>query len=168
MEELFQISAKLAGYFGCLAIGALVSWFFTKEHYEKIVNEEVESIRQVQERKRENVKKNSSQPTDEKTYMLDMITEYNYRPKEDVFSEPYLIPMETYDDADPSFEKISLEYYTEDHCLVENDTLIDPDVVGIKNLERFAKRMDLIIMYIRNEKIGVDYEVSKIVAKWSE
>ena len=162
MQELYQISAKIAGYFGCVAIGALVSWYITKKHYEKIVDEEVESIREVQERRAEE--------SVSKHIYEDIVEPYVFNdehPRDDRAPEPYLIPMETFDDADPAYEKISLEYYTDNKCLVENDSVINADEsVGFKNLERFDKRMDLMIMYVRNEKTSVDYEVTKIIDAW--
>lgn len=171
MQEIYQLSVKIAGYLGCVAIGALVSWYLTKQHYEKIVDEEVKSIREVQERKfNDAVNAYNSYHTETVEEDYEQYNTFDTsHPKDDTFAKPYLIPMETFDDADPAFEKVSLEYYTEDKCLVENDEIVEPDEsVGIENLERFDKRMDLVVMYIRNEKIGVDYEVTKIIAKWSE
>ena len=164
------LAKQLAACAICAAGGALISWYITKEHYEKIVDKEVESIREVHDRKVEKLQKE----LDMKNYKdilvtEDYVSEKEARPSEDVFRKPYLIPMETFDDADPSFEKVSLDYYTEDKMLIENDEPIDPsDSIGMDNLNRFDKRMDLIMMYIRNENIGVDYEVTKIIGKWTE
>lgn len=161
MNNIYQIAINI----GCVIAGAITSWYLTKEHYEKIVDKEVESIREVHERKVNDAVRALN------TYngvSDDSISSVSH-PRDDTFAKPYLIPMETFDDADPAFEKISLEYYTEDKCLVENDEIIEPDEsVGLDNLERFHKRMDLVVMYVRNEKIGVDYEVTKIISRWSE
>lgn len=170
MINVFQIK-QLAACILCAAGGAVISGYITKEHYEKIVNEEVKSIREVHDRKVTNLQKE----LDMKNYKDILITneyspeEKNTCPPDDVFRKPYLIPMETFDDADPTFQKVSLDYYTEDKVLIENDEIVDPhESIGMDNLDRFAKRMDLIMMYVRNENIGVDYEVTKIIAKWNE
>lgn len=169
MNPIINTCLKVSGYLGCLAAGALVSWYFTKQHYEKIVDEEVASIREVRNRKVE-------EPVYKEKSYTELTAGY-FNGSDSTFApaatkkeeKPYLITMETFDDADPAYEKISLEYYTEDDCLVENDELIDIDTsVGRENIDRLAKRMDLIVLYVRNEKIGVDYEVTKIISKWSE
>lgn len=168
MNPIINTCLKVSGYLGCLAAGALVSWYFTKQHYEKIVEEEVQSIREVHNRKvSEDI--NTAMSNGYKEFE-NIIENMEYKtPALKKEEKPYLITMETFDDADPAFEKISLEYYTEDDCLVENDEPIDIDSsVGRENIDRLAKRMDLIVIYVRNEKIGVDYEVTKIISKWSE
>lgn len=88
-------------------------------------------------------------------------------------SEPNLIPhvisAAEYETADSMYEKVPLDYYTEDGCLVDVDEIVQAsDTIGVDNLKRFTKRNDLMYMYIRNERTGIDYEVVKVVGKWHE
>jgi hypothetical protein len=80
---------------------------------------------------------------------------------------PYLISIDEFmdDDVDSPFEKVEVYYFEGDNTLVDNKQQIIPDlnlVIGEKNLSRFGDGTTAIDqMYIRNERLEIDIEVTK-------
>lgn len=69
---------------------------------------------------------------------------------------------------DEDFDKVSLEYYTEDESLYEEGGSAIPnidDIVGADNLAYLHGAEDVI--YVRNEDLRTDYEVNKIVGSYT-
>lgn len=77
--------------------------------------------------------------------------------------EPYVISFEEFNENEPGHEQITLAYYAEDDTLAdEKDQPVDNTdyLVGDDNLLRFgAGSHDRKVVYIRNERIDVDFEV---------
>ena len=70
---------------------------------------------------------------------------------EEQFSEEYV----------ETFDKVCVTYYANDETLAEGDEKIDINVVGWDNITlRGAKRNGPYMVYIRNEKLRIDYEVT--------
>lgn len=76
---------------------------------------------------------------------------------------PYVINFEEFDTNEEGHEQMNLRYYSGDGVLCDGqDQLVDKveQTVGNLNLTRFgAGSQDPDIVYIRNERLGVDYEV---------
>lgn len=90
-------------------------------------------------------------------------------------SEPYVIPYGEYEDATSEnamlFEKEVLCYYEEDEVLVDEneDIIMVSDTIGLDALDSFGELSeDPDIVYIRNEKMGTDYEVMCIHKSYQE
>ena len=81
--------------------------------------------------------------------------------------EPYEISQGSFvfDDADVEFEKIILWYNTPDGLLYDsNGELFNVEIgqcIGIDNFERFKANENEQFMYIRNERMGIDFELIK-------
>ena len=75
---------------------------------------------------------------------------------------PYVIDFERFCE-DPENEKITITYYEGDDTLVDEGDEIFPDisgVIGYESLNSFGKGSeDPDVVYVRNEKLGIDYEV---------
>ena len=83
------------------------------------------------------------------------------KPKEAAYREPYVISPDEYD-GNADFDKITLTYYQDGVLADDNDEEIeDPDeTVGEESLDHFGEYEEDIV-YVRNERLGIDYEVSR-------
>lgn len=78
---------------------------------------------------------------------------------------PYIITEEMYTDEEPYFEKTSCTFYVPNHVVVDDLSreVVEPGVIGEDNIEyllKMAQNGDFQIIYIRNESISVDMEIS--------
>jgi len=82
---------------------------------------------------------------------------------EEEHDEPYILTVEEFEDGKPGYDSIGLSYYRGDDSLVDDaEELVDVDeTVGEENLDVF-RRSDQDSIYIRNDRIGVDYEIIAI------
>ena len=78
---------------------------------------------------------------------------------------PYVILTEEFNEGNPEYDKVSLAYYEEDDTLTDDNEEIIPnpeDIIGYA-LSCFGQDSnDPDIVYVRNEKLGIDYEVCRI------
>ncbi len=85
--------------------------------------------------------------------------------------EPYVISMDEFNEGEESFDKTNLTYYVQDDTLVdERDMPIDnvEYTVGEDNLTKFGHGSgDHNVVYVRNEKIGTDFEVIRSKGSYS-
>ena len=82
---------------------------------------------------------------------------------EEEHDEPYILTVEEFEDGKPGYDSIGLSYYRGDDSLVDDaEELVDVDeTVGEENLDVF-RRSDQDSIYIRNDRIGVVYEIIAI------
>lgn len=85
--------------------------------------------------------------------------------------EPYVISVDEFNEGEESYDKTNLTFYEADDTLVdERDTPIDTVdyTVGEDNLTKFGHGSgDHNVVYIRNEKIGTDFEVIRSKGSYS-
>ena len=93
--------------------------------------------------------------------------------KEDRQNDIYVIEADDYCYTNPHYGKESLSYYIKDRVLVDEnmDAVTDPEsLVGCDIGNRFAQDFGTSYeddpIYIRNDKLGVDYEVTPRNAKF--
>lgn len=83
---------------------------------------------------------------------------------------PYIIDHDEYMSAEPGFEQVSLTYYEGDDTLADDQDkhipLVD-DVVGEDNLRFGYGSGDPNTVFIRNEKMSTDFEVTKSDGKYA-
>lgn len=86
--------------------------------------------------------------------------------------EPYVISHMEYNENENDYQQTSLTYFVEDDVLVdEKETPIDAVdmVVGEGNLTRFGHGvMDNRIVFVRNDKLGMDFEIVKNDGSYSK
>lgn len=83
--------------------------------------------------------------------------------------QPYLIDLEEFmeeytDEKGRVYDKMNLVWFEGDGVLSdESETMVDnaDEIVGLDNMNRFGEGEDSMILHIRNEKAGTDYEVAK-------
>ena len=82
---------------------------------------------------------------------------------EPVEGMPYVISREDYEENLGGYDRLALTYYDGDDTLCDiNGSVVDDKdrFVGIYNLDYFGHASDdPNVVYIRNERVGVEYEV---------
>jgi hypothetical protein len=85
---------------------------------------------------------------------------------------PYIISMEDYSDTHENFDKLNLTYYDEDDTLADENEEIVTDVeatIGFDSLSCFGENDDdKDTIYVRNERLGADFEVNQVHQSYSE
>ena len=173
------------------AVGAVASGLYFKSKYEKIANEEIESVKEVYSRRKENtsdqistvdlmtelstrLKKEAAEKPDAKTY-TDIINKAGYSNEvqkggSEVSKKPFIIPPEEFDD-NPDYDKETLTLYADGVLTDIYDDVIDEDdiddLVGKESLGHFGEYEDDCV-YVRNEDQKTDYEILRDNRKYSE
>ncbi len=88
------------------------------------------------------------------------------------YEEPFVISREEFDEGYPHFDKITITYYAEDDVLADEQDEIISDieaVVGYDSLSRFGDMSDDdCVVYVRNGRLGADYEIVLTQESYSE
>lgn len=168
----------LAMFTAGAAIGSVVTWKFAKEKYERLAQEEIESVKKVfsnfdhnDDSKVEEVNVKEEPKSNNTAEMLtykDIVKRYDYTkysaPKEEPTNveRPYVIPPEEFGELD-GYETISLTYYADDYLTDDMDELVDDveDVVGYDSLEHFGEYEDDSV-FVRNDAKRCDYEILRV------
>ena len=184
---------KIAGFLmfaAGVAIGSLTTWKLVKTKYERIADEEIESIKEVYSKKELAIKENAvtqkeHETVDEKPSIYEMkeylkqIKENGYSKEEndeenkeegdpDMNDSPYVISPEEYGNLD-DHTCISLSYYADGVLADDWDTeIIDPDEeVGPDIASHFGEYEEDTV-FVRNEKLKTDYEICRDLRPFSE
>lgn len=163
------------------AAGSATTWYFLKDKYAEIAQEEIDSVKEVfarreQERKDESVKKTVAEGIKNVDKNKPELKEYAEKLKrtgyvrysdrtgeEEVEPEeldkPYVIPPEQFGDND-EYEQISLTYYADAVLTDENDEIIEDveETVGFESLNHFGEYEDDSV-FVRNDARKCDYEI---------
>lgn len=190
-----SMNNKIAGvllFAAGVAIGSIATWKFVKTKYERIADEEIESIREVYSRKETRVAQKENTVIDEKPSIhemkeyLDRIKENGYgcideednnedeenneEGDKDMNDSPYIISPDEYGNLD-DHTCVSLSYYADGVLADDWDTeIIDPDdEVGPDIASHFGENeADKDTVYVRNEKSKVDYEICRDLRTFAE
>lgn len=89
--------------------------------------------------------------------------------------DPFIIAFDEFVQRDEIYDKLELTYYMGDDVLVdENDEMVD-DVNYVLGMENMAELIDIsklsgrdTTLHIRNERLGVDYEVTSVKGTYSQ
>lgn len=165
-------SLHLASFVAGALIGSAASWLILKKKYEKIAQEEIESVKEAFSNKvvEEHIEKDISETTDDKEIeeYHEILEETGYACEE--VKEPNYIqiisPVELGDRDD--YDIMSLTYYS-DYVLADDEgNIINPDdTVGAFALTQFGEYDDDAI-HVRNNKLKIDYEVLLDERRYSE
>lgn len=157
------------------------------EHMNNYYEEELKNVREVVEEIKESEEQEKRTYVDYvKKYSPDEIVKDKYydmpypdvidedyheddSPPEDppendlLYEEPFVISREDFDDTYAHFDKITITYYEQDDVLADSQDEVIPDiesVVGYEALCRFGDMSDDDnIVYVRNGRLGSDYEI---------
>lgn len=176
------------------AVGSAVAWFYAKKYYEKIANDEIDSMkewlaRRVEEQdEREEPdeaqtpdetaepaeepeeKSNDDRATyEEKVEQLSYNNYYHAPTKEvDDMDEPYVIKPEIFGEED-DYEEVSLTYYADGVLCDERDNRIEDiaGTVGEDYAEHFGDYEDDSV-FVRNDRLKTDFEILKDWRNYSD
>lgn len=170
------------------AIGVAASWKIAQTKYEKIAQEEIDSVKETYSKKRkENIEtlenlndqlkdeiKRVGKVTEEKPDIMEYAaklqkegyTDYtsDSEPAEniedvDAGPKPYVISPEEFGEND-FYETISLTYYADGVLADDTDERIEDvdNIVGYDSLEHFGEYEDDAV-HVRNDRLKTDYEI---------
>ena len=149
------------------AAGSVITWQCVKTKYEKLAQEEIDSVKQVYAKKKQETqdkieeKINEAEKQKEKEQYQAKLKELGYIREEEKkrVDIPYVISPEEFGEFE-EYETISLTYYA-DHVLTdENDDLVEDvdDTVGEDSLTRFGEYEEDSV-FVRNDRLKCDYEI---------
>lgn len=168
-----------------LIVGGVGTWLVVRKHYEDLANEEIESVKEyykqdLTERKehvrrlgkdkaamadsilyRDTVQKTAYSRMSEEDEDMEIEKEQVIEPIPDPLPEPYVIAPEQYIAEARDFDKVTVTWYVRNKALVsEDDELIEVETsIGEEALEHFEECGDHLVVYVRNERLEIDYEV---------
>jgi hypothetical protein len=162
------------------AVGIAGTWKYFRYKYERIAQEEIDSVKKVfSSRENDSIKSVSANIEESKPSGNEKpsITEYvaklqkngyvNYSDmksevKEEVLTDgSYIIAPETFMEYD-EYDHVSLTYYADGVLTDENDEIIEDveELIGADSLDHFGEFEDDSV-YVRNDGRKIDYEILK-------
>lgn len=168
--------SKMSGLF-IFALGAVTgaatAYIITKAKYEKIVQDEIDSVRESFERCERRKKEAAERRAEEKEERCEYAkkaaayTRYSGRSRKDVEKEmekkmanmPYVITPDEFGEL-PDYDTVTLTYYADEVLADDMEELVDDieETVGAVALNRFGEYEDDAV-YVRNDVRKVDYEI---------
>lgn len=170
MSKVLYMTAFAVG----AGIGSVTAWYYAKKKYERIAQEEIDSVKAVftkknrfQEEQLDDENSNAqvaANQAKEKPNIEEyaaLIRRYggNMKGEETVETKhPYVIPPEEFGEYD-DYEKISLTYYSDLILADDNDEIVDnvEDIVG-DALDHFGEYEDDSV-FVRCDERRCDYEI---------
>lgn len=164
------------------AAGVAATWKYFKDKYEKIANDEINSViehlKDKNEPKEDELEKDQKKENEfELNKFASLIHDEEYFNYADIDSDeeedknmpkPYVIPPEEFGEAD-DYDVISLNYYA-DGVLTDSfdEVIYDVDaIVGKDSLNHFGEYEDDSV-FVRNDRLKADYEILLDVRTWKE
>lgn len=166
------------------AIGSVASWFFTKKYYERVAQEEIDSVIDYYNDKIEEDEGEAVEATP-KTYEKPSLSEYakkiadeGYAPEENEEEkekepmmpkiEPYVISPSEFGEMD-EYETVSLTQYADGVITDEwGDVIEDVDRVVGPDVESHFGEYEDDSVFIRNDDLKTDYEILRDYRNYSE
>lgn len=164
-------------FLGGAAIGSLVTYYFVKDKYAQIANEEIESYKAELAEAREYLKLNANEEEatlEEIEKYRAAVAKYNYNGiDESVYEalggDKYVIAPEDFGGEDDEYTQVSLTYYADDILTDEAGNVINnvDELIGKESLNTFGEYEDDSV-YVRNETLGTDYEILRDLRNYSD
>lgn len=174
---------KVLWFAAGVAVGALATNHFFKTKYERLYQQDVESVKRAfsmpqQSEPVEGDTETTSTPEEVKTYH-DIISKQGYSTTSDIpddsigkevkgVSKPYVIPPADFDTED-DYDVISLTYYADGVLADEqNNPIEDVDrLVGRDSLTHFGEYEEDAV-HVRNDEMRCDFEILRDLSKYSD
>lgn len=190
---------KALGIFAVgVCIGAFSTHYYLKKQVENMIQEEIESIREYQKKRKEKGRWKNTGEVDEIPLTTEPerekvlvhfpsniqkvvkhyggsnnpdLEELSAKANEPNKKEPYCISVEQYSDEMDHFDKLTIYFYQKDNTLIDENEEIIVDVESVigETLKDFGNLSDdPDVVYVRNEKIAIDYEVIRLYKSYAE
>lgn len=174
--------AFIAGF----AIGGAGVWYYTKDKYARIAEEEIASVKAAYAAKQEPVTvhqdedaiRNASAKGPDKASIIDYarrLEDAGYRdysrtvePKKNIGETPYVISPDEFGEIE-EYTKVSLSYFEEDDILSDELGEVVDDVEEIVGdaLDHFGDYEEDSV-FVRSDAKRCDYEILKVLGSFSE
>ena len=164
-------------------VGSVATWQYTKKKYERIAQEEIDSVKEIFSKRESaaDVEIVTPEPQTAKVGKPEEkpdITEYAARLEREGYTnysnvsagekkeeqeamemKPYVISPEEFGEFE-DYERISLSYYADQILADEDDEKVEDvdNVVGLESLTHFGEFEDDSV-FVRNDKLKCDYEI---------
>lgn len=146
------------------AIGSAVTWYFTKIKYERIAQEEIDSVKEVFSKRKTisedtvDTKIENPEMTEYKSIVQNYTSENEEEGEPETMDKPYVISPDEFGDSD--YEIISLTYYADKVLTDETGDIVDDveDLVGYDSLNHFGEYEEDSV-FVRNDALSTDYEI---------
>lgn len=175
-----------------VAVGSVVTWRYVEKKYERIAQEEIDSVKEVFSKRETDVTEDDevirekASNAKEKPNIVEYaakLREQGYTNYSDVEPEtkkeeaneesmyidtPYVIQPEEVGEFD-DYEIIGLTYYADQVLTDEDDKLVEDieDTIGFDSLSRFGEYEDDSV-FVRNDRLKCDYEILLDQRKYSD
>lgn len=164
-------------------VGSVVTWRILKSYYEKIANEEIESVKETfKERYQNDTEDDANDIPEEKhpghisNVIEDFKKEYKQLTEEytsteevtDLTKRPYIISPEDFGER-AGYDAETLTYYADGVLTYDTGEPVDDvdDVVGLGFESHFGEYEDDSV-HVRNEKYETDYEILRDLQNYSD
>lgn len=162
------------------AIGSAVTWKLVKTKYERVAQEEIDSVKDLYSKRERETTKEESDPeevvVDEETKeeYVAKIKEYGYSSNDDEIvkededvERPYVISPHEYDEI--GYRTVSLEYFADGVLIDEKGKIIRnvDEVIGIEPEEHFGEYEDDSV-FVRDDRKRIDYEILRNEGMYAE
>jgi hypothetical protein len=160
--------------------GSLTVWKLLKTKYERIAQEEIDSVKEVFSKRKINDESVEQEAEVEKTeepnnvmreyyeYSTSYGNEKQQEEKKEPMARPYVISPSEFGEFD-DYERISFTYYA-DHVLTDEDDDLVEDIegsVGFDSLNHFGEYEDDSV-HVRNDRLKCDYEILRDNRRYSD
>lgn len=155
------------------AAGSAVTWRFLKTKYERIAQEEIESVKEVFSRRNEKGKTYAvgiKEPKPNLQELADQLKTLKYEMESETKEQrPYVISPDDFGQADEDYDLVSLIYYKDGVLTDDFNVPIEnvDDIVGLDSLKHFGEYVDDAV-YVRNDKMKVEYEIIRVGGNFSD
>ena len=170
------------------ALGSLVTWKYVKTKYERIAQEEIDSVKDAFNTQKCATKENELENTEpSETEDIETEAEAEMRDYRIIASrygkteekgggmsvnveKPYVISPDDFGELD-GYETATLTYYADgvledDYYIVIEESEVDK-MVGVDSFEHFGEH-EQDTVFVRNEKLKTDFEIQRDLRKYSE
>ena len=177
-----MMNSMVVGVFAFVAgaaVGSLITWKVTKTKYERIAQEEIDSVKEVfTVRKSDESSEEKDAEPEPKTKTqkyVNKLKELEYGDVEEINEEgdefpvrPYVISPDEFGER-IGYETVSLTYYEDGILTDEADEIIRnvDDVVGEDSLTHFGEYEDDSV-FVRNEDLKLDFEILRDVRNYKD
>lgn len=155
-------------------IGAACSWYLLKTKYEEMVQEEVNSVKEVFSKRADDSKYNNksfetSAKNKDKPELMEYVSKIknegyvdyskNRKAVEKEVKNPYIISPDDFGEEE-DYDTNSLTYYADEILADDNDDIVEDieNLIGSDSLTHFGE-FEEDVVFVRNERLKCDYEI---------
>ena len=173
-------TASILTFIAGAAIGSVATWAIVKKKYEKIAQEEIQSVKDVYARRNETknvetVVEDTVEFTDEeRDEYVNISQSQSYVSPDDLqtlaYDKPYVVSPYEFGELE-DYDRFTLTYYADGFVTDENDCLLEDieNHIGFESLSHFGEYSeDPDTVYVRNDRLKCDYEILRDERKYED